>query len=694
MTYRDVCDQVSRLAAVLAFLASILPVVAIAGEAFPDNSFVTVKNGHLQRDGQRLRVWGVNLQSGVFKTYAEIDALISRLGALGFNAIRLWPTSGTFYRIGAGSHPTFNASSRGDGSDLDRFDYLVAVASRHGINIQMPMLHYFDLPMLKASLEPAIAEMVSASADDAMLRRVHGFAPYVSPGYRDRLKLHMRRVLTRKNPYTDRRYADEPAVSTWELANEANFVHCAIDPQCLKMLPPIVLSYLDSAWRASPQNPKKVSLPSKLEAIGDPVFFANYSRFIVEQFIGISNELREHARDIGGEGSGVSVQPFIFNTDPGERTAVSHYAYSAGDVFSVSAYASPLAPSNGYQGSPWIPYVAGGKSIPFLEYVKVKDKPFVVYEASFFRPYPFRAEWGIVMAAIALRQDWDGAFLYSYGQPGVIYERIGDGAHYGTKVLPNPVPGDVGERGHYAYGFHHGGDPIAMASWSVGGRLFLAAPSTHDDPEIVWDIPLEHAFKLGAGYPVDFLSPPNIAVAPRRKSMAVRFTSRSAACAPCKAKVSQSGEVITAWDTSAKRLTVQTAGGRAVVGELSGDLGSIAPGIAIQTLAAGFGAVAVLSEVRGKDTQLQVIGNVENSGAIFNSGLVDFRGPAGAMAGMIERGTAPLNKSGPDIRFLFSDPQPRYFELDFNLKQIGLGYRSNHYDFSSSGKVFQVNIAN
>ena len=64
------------------------------------------------------------------------------------------------------------------------------------------------------------------------------------------------------------------------------------------------------------------------------------------------------------------------------------------------------------------------------------------------------------------------------------------------------------------------------------------------------------------------------------------------------------------------------------------------------------------------------------------------------MAGMIKRGYAPLNKSGPNVRFLFSDPQQPYYELDFNLKKIGSGNRSDHYDFLSSGRVFQVNIAN
>lgn len=669
-----------------------LPTSTFAAGAFSESSYVTVKGGHLERDGQRLRVWGVNLQSGVFKTYTEIDELISRLDTLGFNAVRLWPTTGTFYRISTGAPPTFSISVRGDSSDLDRFDYFVATASRKGINLQMPMLHYLDLPMLKSSQESAIVEMVRASTDDSMLRRVHGFAPYVSQGYRNRLKLHMHRLLARKNPYTGRRYADEPAVSSWELANEAIFVHCAIDPVCLRRLPAIAIAYLDTAWRNSPNNPDKSALPKQLEAIVEPGFYAGYSRFVVEQFLTVSNEMRDFARTIGGEGSGVSSQPFIFNTNPGERAAITQYAYGSGDVFSTSAYSSPLSSEKGYHQTAWLPFVAGGKPIPFLEYVKIKDKPFIVYEGSFFRPYDFRAEWGIVMAAIGLKQDWDGAFLYSFGQPSVIYDTQGGKVIYGNKELPNPVPGDKGERGHYAYSFHHGGDPVTMASWSVGGRLFLSAPPEQYGPDIIWDVPLEQVFKPGAGYPAAFLKPENLTVLPRTTSMATQFVDTSPLCSPCKTTKPVSKEVIVEWNNTAKRLSVRTPGGRAVVGELAGDLGDFFGGIKVRIVSPGFGAVAVTDDSINQRTHLQVIGGIENTGIRFDQSRVDYHSPEGAMYGMLHRGGSPLVYVGPDVRFLLSATQQEYEEIDFGLHPTAKRGINREYDYTSSSRIFQVDL--
>ena len=682
------------LAALLVTTATLLPWNAFASDAFSNSSFVTVTNGHLERDNQRLRVWGINIQSGVFKTYIEIDSLISRIDTLGFNAIRLWPTSGTFYRINANSPPSFSASALGDGSDLDRFDYLVATASRKGINLQMPILHYMDMPTLKTLQEPAIAEMVKASKDESMLRRVHGFAPYVSPGYRDRMKLHMRRVLTRKNPYTGRRYADEPAISTWELANEAIFVHCAITPACLKGLPSIAIAYLDSAWRLSPHNLNKTALPDQFESLIEPSFFVGYSRFVADQFISVSNEMRDFARKIGGPGSGIELQPFIFNTDPGERIAVSHYAYAAGDVFSASAYSSPIASAKGYMGSPWLPFVAGGKPIPFLEYIKVKDKPFIVYEGSFFRPYPFRSEWGIAMAAIAIKQDWDGAFLYSYGQPDVIYETKGKDITYGNKALPDPVPSDKGERGHYAYSFHHGGDPITMASWSVGGRLFLATPDKKLDSEVVWDIPLDKVFAPGTGYPAAFLTHSNLVALPRVKSMAIRFTADTPSCSPCIATHTTTNETITDWNIKTNRLTVKTPGGKAIAGDISGNLGFLYSDISAKTVKPGFGVVAATNDTTGLVKHLYVIGNAENSGSLFEPTRVDFRSPDGAMAGMVARGTTPLIFSGPDVSFLLADPNQKFIEVEFGLGSATKEQSASQYIFSSSSRVFMVDVIN
>jgi len=98
---------------------------------------------------------------------------------------------------------------------------------------------------------------------------------------------------------------------------------------------------------------------------------------------------------------------------------MSQKAYGAGDIFSLGGYHSPLV-KEGNSPRVWLPISEGGTGVPYLD-LKTNNKPFIVYETSFFRPYPYRAEWGIVLAALALQQDWDGVFLYIYGQPWAIY---------------------------------------------------------------------------------------------------------------------------------------------------------------------------------------------------------------------------------------------------------------------------------
>ena len=325
--------------------------------------------------------------------------MVVRLKALGFNAVRLWPTPGTFYRVDRHAGVAMNASTAGDGSDLDRFDYLVWQLSEAGISIQMTMLHYLEVDTIRNLPDPEIRQWTSTGLTDRQARTVHGFAPYVSKAYRARLMLHARRMLQRVNPYSQRRYADEPAVSTWELANEALFVSCALSEVCLDELPVVARAELESAWRESSLNPAHMSLPF---GVGGKTTSANYRRFVVQTFIAASEEMRANAKTIGGVGSGVAVQPFIFSTGPIAMNGLGHYAYSAGDVMSVGAYHSPLM--RGVSTSPWQPISLGGPTIPFLEYVKIEHKPLVVYETSFFRPYSYRAEWGPVMAAIGIRQ--------------------------------------------------------------------------------------------------------------------------------------------------------------------------------------------------------------------------------------------------------------------------------------------------
>ncbi len=644
----------------------------------PDSSvspFVTVADGHLSRNGQRLRQWGVNLQSGMFRSYSEIDHLVDRLHALGFNAVRLWPTAGTFYTSTA-SGVIANESRQGDGSALDRFDYLVWRLGQAGMTIQMTMLHYLDLPMLRASRPLRDAALVSPTMTDAELRRLHGFAPYVSDVYRSVLEDHMRHVLRRVNPYTGLRYADERSVSAWELANEANLVTCALSSDCLRTQPAIIRANLARAWRMSPLNPGAAGIPDDLEKSTDALSAA-YRRFVALRFVQISNELKQHAVRVGGPASGVAAQPFIFSTGPGTPIAAAHFAYGSGDVLSLGAYHSPLTRSNGLYGTPWQPISTGGPPIPFLEYARIDRKPFVVYETSFFRPYPYRAEWGPVMAAIGLQQDWDGVFLYTYGQPWAIYEGEGRPSQYGRRPLPVPVSGRAGSYyGNHDYGFHHGGDPIVMASWSIGARLFADADDStfQKRPTAVWDIPLDGAFRPGHGYPAAMLQPSNRIDLPRARAVSLRFVESGSEvrCSPC-----SSGNPVAA-DTSAIRwsdsqLRIETAGGAAVAGVLSPSSGIALPnGITAAAESEGFGVIAAIPrrDAASHGIRLYVLGNAQNTGHLFDGALVDFRSPAGALRGSLVRGELPLVFTGADVSFSFDRPEWSIREADFGLRYV------------------------
>ena len=669
------------------------PTPSTSVQAPSSGGYVTVSNGHLMRNGKRLRQWGVNLQSGVFPTYSEIDLLIGRLGKLGFNAIRLWPTSGTFYKVDARGSVSPATALRGDGSALDRYDYLVAKASEAGMTVQMTMLHYLDLPTLRALNDPALSPWIQSARSDAELRLLIGIAPYVSDAYRALLKQHIARQLTRVNPYTQRTYANEPAVSAWELANEARFVDCALRATCIQSIPASAFAALSDRWQKSRLNTTGLPLPADLASFIASSHYSAYARFIADAFISASEDLRRHAHTVESTGTGIAQQPFIFNTGPIAPNAVAHYAYSRGDVFSPGVYKSPLSKTAGLNGSPWLPVSVSGNPPSYLNHIKVEGKPLVVYEASFFRPYDFRAEWGPMMAALALQQDWDGAFLYQYGHPSVIYSASGRPEGYGKLPLPDPSPvsPDAWKR-EYTYGFHHGGDPVAMASWSVASKLFTSVEETAP-LSATWRFSLNAIFSNATGYPAGYFDAASNAA--KSRAVAISFVDSDAqACAPCELNGSAPTTFSVSWPNSARQtLAVITPAGTAITGVLSGALGMLAEGISATVLEPGLGVAAVLRDVQSSGqpavATLQVIGNAENSARSFDAKRVDFNSAAGAMRGLTSQGRGPLTHSGPKIEFK-SDSALTFSTEAFTLEVVDAPRRGLTAILAASTNTFLV----
>jgi len=520
--------------------------------AFASNSYVTATSGHFYRDGTRVRFWGENVQLGQITSsahpYQEIDNFVNRVAALGYNGIRLWATQDTFYTKTSAGTRAFPAAQRSDGSKLDLFDYLVFKLASVNISIEMTALHNVGVYSLTIDPNPEVVNWSTQTiakyprqngSYTTQELKVYSLAPYISSEWRNMMKAHFAAFLSHRNPYSNRTYAEETAVSAWELANESHFVGCALDKACIDSLPDAALQALDRAWRSSSYN----IFSSTQAAEGLANHYSEYAKFVSKTFIDASNEMRAYARTFG---NGVAAQPFIFNTGleyNGEPNAVALYAGSQGDATSLDGYRSPLASSNigGLDGTPWLPVSMGGKMPKAMQGFRVLGKPHVIYETSFYRPYPYRAEWGPVMAAYALKQDWDAVYLYSQGDGPAVYGtgNTGLNAEYGTQRLPDPNPDSSNRdcstlQSKYTEGFKHGGDPVVQAGWVLGGRLvtsYLHSP----DVQVTWKIDDSTLFSRDHnGFPKAFLDSMND---PRDMSrsmtMGVEFTGReTASCAP------------------------------------------------------------------------------------------------------------------------------------------------------------------
>lgn len=606
--------------------------------------WVTAQGNDLVVDGQPLRVWGYNVQAGPFKTYPELDRLVDRLAFSGVNAVRLWPTSGTFFSQGK-----FASSERGDGSTLDRYDYLFAKLAQRGIYVHATALHAIDEAYVASSDDEEV-RAVFAGAKGGRFRELHGIAPYLSQSYRALLKAHIQFVLDHTNPYTGRKYSAEPAVSTWELANETSFVHCLLDAKCVSRLPERLAKPLEEQWgRVSGKG--DVSVLDALAGQGE--VYERYKAFVISRFKEASAELRSFAQSRAKSGSGVAVQPFSFASQAGAPLLAARYAASGGEVAEVSAYQNTLTADAKSLGYPFQPLTVRGPLFYNFNLGGVDGKPTIVYETSFFRPNPYRAEWGGAMATFAKVQGWSGAFLYFFGQPNIIYSAEGKPEGYGAKPLPEPRSMDESKGFNVYYGLHHGGDEVAVASWLIGALAFRGLSDTGVRVEQI-AASERSVVRPGAGVravakcagPIDAGTLENLSTERRmRWSFQQSSSATDASCPDCGcAKVSSAIQPVPGveWNRSAGTLRWSQPGLKGVIGFARGKF-DLADGFSLTLQAPEFAAVvAARSATDPNRYYIVVAGQSENTGFSFQADAVDRRSPFGAIAGVRAAGDAPV----------------------------------------------------
>ncbi len=175
---------------------------------------VLARDGHLVlEDGTRWRGVGINLVgAGALPPVGEEEAWAERIANLGFNLARLHhldaegaglmsPRRGKLRDDGM-PEPTFLAEGR------DRLDRFTAALARRGVRL---VLEGWTLRGFRAGEGVTAPEGVPLGNKSAA---------FYLPDWEASRQDHFRGLWGRVNPYTGRRYADDPAVAWVELANE------------------------------------------------------------------------------------------------------------------------------------------------------------------------------------------------------------------------------------------------------------------------------------------------------------------------------------------------------------------------------------------------------------------------------------------------------------------------------------------
>ncbi len=192
--------------------------------------------------GQRLRLWGVNLNfAGAFPPREQAPLIAARLAKFGFNAVRMHHFEG--YGAPSGLWKSVAGSGRVvlpramDPDQLDRLDFFVAQLIQHGLYVD------FNLHVGRKSMDGEGIE------DPSHLPEKDKGASYFEPALIQAQRSWAQLLLGHLNPYTHRTYAQEPGVCAVEVSNEDSLLALWLDGG-LGGLPAQVEGRLRQRWNA------------------------------------------------------------------------------------------------------------------------------------------------------------------------------------------------------------------------------------------------------------------------------------------------------------------------------------------------------------------------------------------------------------------------------------------------------------
>jgi len=360
------------------------------------------------------RFYGVNLCFGAqYLAKEESDRLAERLQRLGYNAVRIHHYERDLVE---GQNPTTKLNER----RLDQFDYLTAALIKRGMYLTTDLYVSRSVPWREVGID----------RDGRIPMDTFKILVPVHEGSFENWKQFTRALLGHRNPYTGRRYAEEPALAWLSMINEGNFGNFYKDiltfPEWTRAWNQWLSkqygarAQLAAAWGADlkgGEDPAQgtVALPQNLRGEGlrarDCIAFLSATeRAMIERMRAFLREELKCRALISNANSWT-----YFVTDQWARQAydyVDDHFYVDHPQFLEGAWRLPSKCAN---TSPLAEGATGGRSKSFT---RLMDKPFTITEYNYSGPGRFRGVGGILTGAMGALQGWSGIwrFAYSHGR--------------------------------------------------------------------------------------------------------------------------------------------------------------------------------------------------------------------------------------------------------------------------------------
>ena len=450
------------------FVLSFIICVGCYAQAMPaSGAFISIKDGHLNYQNKRIRIWaaqGELMEWGErarLDSYKRIDEQVKRFVSLGFNGYRTAQWWSLDFDANDGKYV------KGDLSDADRKDYLLSSLYRQGVWVWCDALNSAyvcarDVNIIDDSstreqwLQAVGDKKYTARRDYWIIWDARGEVAYIK---------RLKQILNHVNQHTGLRWADDPAFFCWEISNEQWWLYNMMRGSHLSM-PEFFQKELYGQWNMflknkyhdsnalmrawngilpgeSLENAKVMLLPLydsvgtrqadvlgiDMERLGSAAYEPRdfsakrgsdvlefFTRIIIQHKRKIYNAIRSEGKpDIG-----VSVVPILFDTGY-SFSPQSLYVNSFGDAIAVGTYFLQITRDKQHSRFPFRSNLESPPILsydnPWLEQNKIINKPTFIYETQIFNPAKYKAEFPYLLAMLGSIQDWDVVDFHYYGGP-------------------------------------------------------------------------------------------------------------------------------------------------------------------------------------------------------------------------------------------------------------------------------------